>query len=334
MKSTPRRTHRYRGVGLVELLIALALGLIVSGAVFGLFITSRDSLRTTENLARIHDDMRVIFELLARDVREAGGTPCGTSNIANVLNNANVDWWANWSQGTLIGYTGTTIGPRDFGGHIADRISGTDAILIRRTEPTYLIITEHNPASAQFKVNRPYHGVKPGDIMMACDDQSAAIFQVSNSSQSSRTIVHNAGTGDPGNCTKDLGFPTHCTGNRKERAFATGGLLARVDSAFWYIGNNPVGGRSLYRLGADHVPLEMARNVTHLQLRYLSSDRAEPPNVMNDYTSADGVNDWNSVVAVEITFNHDTADAISTARQTVSRQTRYRVSIRNREYLP
>jgi len=323
-----------RGIGLVELMIALTLGLVVSGAIFGIFISSRDTFRTTENLARLHDDARITFELLAREIREAGSIACGNTNVANVLNNGGTDWWANWATGPLVGYGGNTPGPRAFGSTTGDRISGTEAILLRRGNASPVIITEHNPASAQFKVNTSNHGFNDGDILMACDSQSAAIFQVTNSSQTNRTVVHNTGTGTPGNCSKDLGFPTNCNGNRKERTFAQGGYLAKYSAAFWYIGVNPRGGRSLYRMENNGAPTEMARDVTNLQLAFLTGDRAEPPQYADSFVAANSVTQWNDVVAVRVVLAHQTSEAVGTGGGPVGRSTQYVVSVRNREYIP
>lgn len=315
-------------------MVVLALGLVVTGAVFGLFLANRDVLRTTENLARLHDDARVAFELLARDIREAGSNPCGATAVANVLNNAGGTWWTNWAQGAFVGYAATAAGPRAFGTGSADRVSGTEAFLVRRGNTSPALITEHNPAAAQFKVNTNNHGIQDGDVVMACDDRSAAIFQVTNSSTTNRTIVHNTGAGSPGNCSKDLGYPTNCGGNRKERTFASGGFIAKYEASFWYIGNNPRGGRSLYRIENGGTPTEMARNVVDLQLQYLTSDLAVPPNLASSYASAAAVSDWNTVVAARVTLTHQTGERVGTDQKAIQRQTQYTVSLRNREYIP
>lgn len=333
----PSSPQPVRGIGLIELMIALALGLVISGAIFSAFIASRDILRTTDNLARLHDDARVAFELLAREIREAGNTGCGNTLVANVLNNSGTNWWSNWESGSLIGYGGKSAAPaHPFGNATSDRVDDTEAILLRQGALSPVVITQHTPASAQFKVSQANHGFEPGDILMACDEQSAAIFQVTNSNQSNRTIVHNTGGGAPGNCSKDLGYPTNCAGNRKERTFASGGILSRYSAAFWYIGWNPQGGRSLYRLNHtnNNTPVEMARDVTQMQLAYLVSDRADPPANASSFVPADAVTDWNNVVAVRVTLTHQTQDKIGTDGLPITRTTQYTISVRNREYIP
>lgn len=329
---------RLTGVGLIELMISIALGLVITGAVFALFLASRQSLRSTENLARLHDDVRISFELLAREIREAGATLCGTPNIGNVLNNPGSFWWSGagtWNDDAIRGYSGATTGPVEFGLSSAKRVSGTDAIALRRASDSAVTIVSHNPSSAQFKVNTSNHGFRDGDILVACDERSGAIFQVTNASASNRTIVHNTGTGTPGNCSKDLGYPTQCDGNRKERTFAPGGFLASYHASFWYIGYSPVAGRrSLYRTDNVRGAVEMARNVTDLRAEYLQSNGATPPTLANSYVSADQVSRWADVVAVRITLTHQTEEKVTTENQPIVRNTSYLISLRNREFLP
>ncbi len=333
--TTPKRAV---GVGLVELMIAIALALVITGAVFALFLASRQSLRATENLARLHDDVRISFELLAREIREAGSTVCGTPNIANVLNNAGTAWWSsvgNWNDEAIRGYSGASAGPVEFGSASSKRVGGTDAMAIRRASDRAVTIVSHNPASAQFRVNTNNHGIKDGDILVICDERSGAIFQVTNASSTNATIVHNTGTGTPGNCSKDLGYPTQCSGNRKERTFAPGGFLTSYQASFWYIGNAPVSGqRSLYRADNTRGPVEMARDVTNMRVEYLLSDRATPPALASSYVTADQVSRWADVVAVRVTLTHQTQDHVSTEGQAIVRTSSYLISLRNREFLP
>ena len=84
-----------KGFSLVELMIAMALGLFLTGVAVNIVITNRQAFRTTENLSRMQENARSAFELMARDIRSAGGNPCGTPMIVNVLNNPANLWWAN-----------------------------------------------------------------------------------------------------------------------------------------------------------------------------------------------------------------------------------------------
>src|SRR3546814_4605218 len=73
-----------RGFTLIELMVAMVLGLLVVAAAGSLFMSSRKVYGTTASINRIQENQRIAFEMLARDVREAGGNPC-TRNIVNML---------------------------------------------------------------------------------------------------------------------------------------------------------------------------------------------------------------------------------------------------------
>lgn len=61
-----------RGLTLVELMVALVLGLFLLAVVGTLFLGSKQTYRTQENLARMQENGRFVLDLLGRNVREAG----------------------------------------------------------------------------------------------------------------------------------------------------------------------------------------------------------------------------------------------------------------------
>jgi len=68
------RLHRRRmaGLTLVEMMIALTLGLIVIAALVGVFITSNRSYRQNEAIAAMQDNARFALDALGRDIAMAG----------------------------------------------------------------------------------------------------------------------------------------------------------------------------------------------------------------------------------------------------------------------
>lgn len=66
------RTHGQRGVGLVEVLIAMALGLVMLGAVGYLFVGSKEMNRTQSDQARMQESARNAMDVLGRALRQAG----------------------------------------------------------------------------------------------------------------------------------------------------------------------------------------------------------------------------------------------------------------------
>ncbi|PPD30706.1 MAG: pilus assembly protein PilW [Methylomonas sp.] len=342
---------RKRGFSLVELMIAMVLGLFLIGGVVSVFLSNRQVYRQNENLARMQENARYAFEVVARDVREAAGIACGNNlPTGNVLNSPTASWWSNWGNG-IEGYEGTEVlAAKAIGTNAQDRVTGTDAIVIHSsTTNNGVVITDHNDSSAQFKVNTTSHGFADGDIVLVCDYKQAALFQITSASASNVTIVHNTGnSAEPGNCSKGLGYPTVCTTNGTAHIFENGGFLTKLSANSWYIGFNGRGGRSLYRVRIETkntnngncgtsgskstacpVTEEIAEGVTNMQAQYLSKDASG--NLPDSYVDADSITDWTRVVAVRIIFTLASLETVGTGNAALTRSWNMVVTLRNRQ---
>ncbi|KAF1713113.1 PilW family protein [Pseudoxanthomonas sacheonensis] len=329
------RRHLARGVTLIELMISLVLGLLVVAAAIGIFASNKQVFRSTENLSRLQENARVAYELMAREVREAGGNPCSRNvPIVNVVNASANDWWRNWTDG-VHGYEGTEafVGA-PFGAGIGGRVNGTDAIELRSGAPGEVTVTDHKPNSAQFKVNTNDHGLSDGDIVMVCDFVQGSIFQITQAQNGiNNTVVHNTGTGTPGNCSKGLGWanPPDCTTNGKSYAYGPNSTIARLRATAWYIGNNGRnGGRSLYQTSirnnggeVETINQEITEGVQNMQIQYLA------PGAVN-YVDAAAGTDWPRVSAVRIVLSMQGQDNVSTSGGKLGRTVEHVVTLRNR----
>jgi len=61
-----------KGFSLVELMVALAISIVLIGAVVLTYISSTAAARDAETLARMQENVRIVSEYLVRDVRNAG----------------------------------------------------------------------------------------------------------------------------------------------------------------------------------------------------------------------------------------------------------------------
>lgn len=324
-----------RGLTLVELMIAMTLGLLLTLGVSNIFLSSHQAFRTSENLAGVQENSRIAFELLSREVREAGSNPCGALVIVDALNPSAtpVSAVVNWTT-PIRGYDTDAYATVPFGTGEENRVAATDAVFLTSGSlNSNATIVDHQVKSAQFKVSSTDHGLETGDIAMVCNNEIASIFQVTNASSSNVTIVHNSGTGDPGNCTKGLGrrdpATLKCTKPQTYLEDFTGGSFVAFKEAFWYIGNNSRGGRSLFRYSPTDGTDEMVDNVTDMQIEYLANGAAS-------YVAASGIADWNAVVAARFNLTLETRDKIDTTQSpaaTVERNMFSTVQIRARETL-
>lgn len=330
------------GLTLVELMIAMLLGLIIIGAVGSVFIANRQSYRLTENLGRIQENARIGFELMAREIREAGGTPCGAGlPLANVVNGAAGSWWGDLG---VRGFEDGQVFPVAAVGVAAgNRAAGTDAIHLSSGVGTGVSVVSHVVTAASFELSTVNHGLSDGDIVMVCDFQQASIFQVTNAQPGvNDTVVHNTGVAgiNPGNCTKGLGVPVECTTNGNPKQYLQNSSMVRYVASGWYVGCNGrvacnlAGGRSLYRsqlqntAGAlGNVSQEFIDGVQDMQIQFMERGAA-------DYVDADAVGDWQAVTAVRLTLTLLGPDeGVTTSANRTDRLTRqmtHVVALRNR----
>lgn len=303
------------GFSLIELMVAMLLGLIVIAGVSSVFLANQRTYRTNQALGGVQDSSRIAFELMARDIRNAGLNPCNNDGrMANVLNNSGTDWWANWAN-ALRGYGGSQGDPATggvFGTGVAQRVTGTDSVQILGAINAGMSVATDNEPAANFKLNDKTTELQSGDIVIVCDPDHAVLVQISNYNNSNVTFVHNTGNAvSPGNCSKGLGYPSDCSSvNGNLYQFGPNSQIAKLGAADWYIGNNPVNGRSLYRvaiatnpggsagLGA---PQEMVRDVTGMTMSYHAKGSAS-------FVAASAIANWAVVDAVQVTLILQSAD--------------------------
>ncbi|WP_190287865.1 prepilin-type N-terminal cleavage/methylation domain-containing protein [Marichromatium sp. AB31] len=331
---TPLRSSK--GFTLVELMIAMLLGLVVTGGTISALIANRQSQRTIEALAETIENQRTAFELLSRDIRQAGSTGCGNERISSVLNTS-PEWWATWRP--IQGYQGDEAASAiDFSSSNGGRVNGTDALQLQSIRDNGFAVSTHDVDNARITIDPASTDIDAGEILIVCDNDHATLFQANTYNQSSGIIGYSDTGGTPGNCTTGLDHPHACKpAAAKNHQFPKNASVSRLNATFWYIGNNgraTEGGRGLYRamleVGSSGTPTssatEIIPGVTDMQLRYRLSGSDQ---------FVDTTTNWNEVNAVEITLTfastaqNISVDASATDGRIIRQQT-YLVSLRNR----
>ncbi|MDR0737265.1 MAG: PilW family protein [Zoogloeaceae bacterium] len=70
------RRHRARGLSLVEVLVALSIGVIILGAVLYTYIGSRSTYRLNYEMSRLQENGRIVMNMLERDLRMSAYAGC------------------------------------------------------------------------------------------------------------------------------------------------------------------------------------------------------------------------------------------------------------------
>lgn len=295
------------GFTLVELMIAMLLGLIVIAGVVSVFLAAQQTYRTNQALGDVQDGSRIAFEMMANDIREAGLLGCSNNGqVANVLKNGpgagGTDWWANWVN-TLRGYgAGTAADPALAALTTGAQVPGTDSLMLLGAADAGLSIASNDQSAAQFTLNQTSADMKVGDVMIVCDPDHAAIFKITSYTLSSKTI----GYASSDNCSTGLGFPTVCTAVGSPYTFGANSPVVKLAASDWYIGSNPVGGSSLYRAevstsSGTTTTQEMVRDVTGMNILY---HQAPQPS----FVAASAVTDFSLVNAVQVQLTLQSTD--------------------------
>ena len=328
---TARITSRraVRGLSLIELMVALVLGLLVVGSAIGIFISNRQTFRATENLSRVQETARMSYEMVSRDVREAAGNACVNNvPVVNVINGAAGNWWTNLST---WGDAFRGFGPAEalpggpvFGAAPGNRVVGTEVVQLLSADDNVVTISAHNTAGAEFTVNNASHGMAAGDLAIACNARQASIFQVS--SVVGAAIGHATG-GAPGNCTDGLGLPLDCVAGTEYEYSAPNSVMAKLNASRWLVAINPAGRPALYQVRlAGGVPQleEIVEGVTGMQVLY----RIEKIGPYLDAATV-GTN-WPAVIAARIELTLESPDSVGTDGNPIRRQVIQVSSLRNR----
>lgn len=349
--------RRQGGATLIELMIALLLGLVVVAAASGLFLTNKRVYASTETLNRIQENGRVAFELMSRDVREAGANPCGAnSTIVSQLTTGDNGWWLQFGGG-LMGYESGTAAPG------TARAAGTDAIDLHLGGGGDISVITHDNPSANLIVTDAT-GISNNDILMVCNTEFSMIFIATgvNSAGGAVGIQHNGGNTGTGvdNCGQEFQFERNCSSGASgskgycfivppgssvnpncDRHRSDPAKVVKIQSYRWYVADNGRGGRSLYRATlvnntATNTPstvetVEISEGISDLQLQYRSP-------AAGGWQDASAVGDWSVVNAVRVTFTSQGVEGALSGRylegtdgNVMSRDTTHVVAIRNRE---
>lgn len=309
------KVHGVAGFTLIELMVAMLLGLIVIAGVVSVFLAAQRSYRTNQALGDVQDGSRIAFEMMAEDIRGAGLTGCtNNGKVANVLNGGpsagGTGWWADFGN-AVHGYSATSTASDPgltVGTAATNQVANTDSIQLIGAANSGLSILKDPEPSAGFKINAATTDLAAGDVLIACDPDHAAIFQISTYNPRNVQVNHDVSNGShAGNCSKGLGYPTVCSATGNSYSFGPNSQIAKLVADDWYIGNyvdsgsgsgSGVKGTSLYRLVGGTpttTAQEMVRNVTDMSILYHQSPSATLVN-------AAGVTNWSAVDAVRVTL--------------------------------
>jgi len=301
-----------KGFSIVELMVALLLGLFLVSGVTAMYISSKQSYRVTDNLSRLQESMRFSLDFLSRDIRMAGYMPCRySSNITNAITGSASSWFLDFFNFGIQGYEG---GTSTFPTEIAsDVVAGTDAVAILKGGLYSASVATHSGNTITLQNSFPDAEMGLGEIAIVCDPRQASMFQISSRDDSAGTIGYGSNALiQPGNATTTIG------------TYGSDALLTPYEPIIYFIAPstqnpaiNSLKKRSLQaRLngGLETAVMweeELLDGVDSMQIMYGVDTVSPRDQVVDRYVTANNVVDWQDVISVRIGLLMSTGEEVA-----------------------
>ena len=325
MKTLTRSIPIKEGHSLVELLIAMTLGIFLINGAFQLFVSARVTQEEMMARQRMLEGARLAISFIGDELRMAGYLGCfvslGERRINNALNappESFQPWFGlqGWeSAGTAfkesihpstavaLVRTDTSEWKTLEAGHVLprfDALPNSDIIRTWNVEGTPAEVTEVNQNPPSFRL-RNAQDIERNDFVLVSDCALAEIVQAcSITQQTDSTLLGVSTTCNPGN-KSGVHLVTRASADAPAEAM-------RIQSTLFYVGKRggeALNSPALFRrsLGVDGSPdsaEELIEGVESLQFLYgvrLGDARASS---VNAYLTADKVSDFSEVVSVRV----------------------------------
>lgn len=319
LAAQPDRAH---GFTLVEMLIAITLGMLLVIGVSYAYLGTKQTSRMQASLARMQEGARFAFETMALDIRMAGSTGCSVINTPiNLYGTA--DWFADLFFQPLVGYENASATapttPQNIRANVSTLSghSASDALAVVLAEGGGGVIMGGNreyrvmafTSPNIFTVTPAPTALSSGELVVATDCQTALLGVA--------TVA--------GNVITIAGATT---------AYGPGSRVFGVTGNLFYIGVNAAGEPTLYRQhltqagGAPStVSQELVEGVEDMQIMYGVDTTPTADHIVDTYLNANDVEGagvpgatpkekWQRVLSIKVNLlMRSTEDGIISAPQ-------------------
>lgn len=323
---------KQRGFSMVELLVALVIGLFLLAGVLQAFVSSNHTYITNDSLARTQENGRFALEFVSRDIRNAG------YNARVEVCAGNVNYIAEFEDSGDLqeGYMRIALDIDEDDDEVDEYLDSfqlnsvtavegfdydrendswdpalpadlsavddiqSDILLVRRGDTSSdadgFTVLDHSgaspPGSADMKVSDEDEVIEEDDIVIVVDEDCTRAAVFQVTNVST-----NSGNGQT-NLVHNTGG-TQTPGNRTKALgydFTDGKLLLGdedgMEEIYYYVRPNDEGTETLYRM-VDGTEEPLVEGLEDLQLEYKTEDS-------DDYLSADAISDFDDVVSVRV----------------------------------
>jgi type IV pilus assembly protein PilW len=326
--------NSHRGFSLIELMVALAIGLFII-SVFGyLYLGSKQTYRSQDGVARIQENARFAFSYLAREVRQSGLVSCYSINSVtpkNLVSNAPTITFNAANATTGFNNGGGWTAPAGF-----TRVAGTDVLRIQRVAPeSVLVKATMASASANVVLESNALNFATNETLVIADCSAVNVFRAEVTTNAGNTeLIHDA--------TKNSDNRFLVLGNIAY-AYPRHAMVARLEQIDYFVGTTATNTvPTLYAWSNNlqdatvSTPQAVLGDIDDFQLRFglwdpaIASNRCTPLSYVNPASTLA----YENTVAVRVSMRFRSPEqnvSVGTAASGRIRQTLEQViSLRNR----
>ena len=320
--------ERQIGFSLVELIIALALGLLLTLGVTQIYLSGNQTYRQTQGLAHAQESTRFVSSVLMPDFRSAGSFGCLAEmgrpldqvvdnrlkgNLPVLLTQAVRGWeYSNTGPGDTITLAGTLSTPAtgnwksgsagaalpaDLKGSV---VTNSDVIIVNALTPLTVPVKAANPQNGNSINLEDNSGIPVNRVVLATlgDCSEGELFQKSNNANSS-ALTMAGGNITPGN-----------DGHNFNLAYEPETRVYEFTAMAYYIGKGTNGEPALFRrlMTPLQPPQELVSGVETLQILY--GVNTNGTSAADTYLPADEVDDWGSVASIRFSVMTRSQDEV------------------------
>lgn len=313
------------GLSLVELIVAMALGLLLTLGAVQAFLGSNQTYRLSDGLAKLQENMRFALDNFQYEGRLAGHQGCLVGEPVNDLDKTHAAYEPIAYDGqAVIGWDSAGTGLGDvsdaetltvpggtwknsvYGGglpdDLADRvIRGNDVLVVNRAELIDTTVDGAGAGTANLPTVEPSGIAQDSVVLVIMGDCSAGeIFQKTNAGNGA--TITKAGNTRPGNASPQI-----------IGSYDSNATVYLYTSTAYYIGvgadNEPALFRDRLDAGDPFGAVELASGVENMQVLY--GIAGEGGKRALGYVPASAVIDWADVVSIRIALLMRSADRIT-----------------------
>ena len=298
MKQPLTNKHLYlnlkqQGLSLVELMIALTLGIFLVFGVIEVYVSSKQTYRSQDSLSRLQENARFALDTLVSDVRRAGYAGCSLISDPNLAISIAPNITSYSAANSFYGYQNTAGKTWDpaLPTALTNALNGltladdTDIFTVQSAGACSTeLTTSMTNASSDILIDTNSCSFSPNDVVMVSDCENVDIVRTNGTNSTSLLLASSLSK-------------AYTTTNFAE--------VLSVKSATYFIADDN-GIPSLYVLDNNQSaptatnPLPLIEGIENMQIQY-GIDNTDD-GVPNEYKNAPTGTEWDNVVSARISL--------------------------------